>query len=86
LDIVLNNDIPKLMEQLPSEKDTPETLRAKMGSGVSSNVKVPVPTRGDKFGKKSNDGESNPFGFDENDADNFWYVSRLVMITFVSQI
>lgn len=69
------------LQQLPSEKDTPETLRAKMGSSsLSSNVKVPLPTRGDKFGKKADDYESNPFGYDQEDTEKFWYVPRLVLL------
>jgi len=73
LDTVLNVDIPKLMEELPSEKDTPETLRAKMASSnLSTNVNVPVPTRSDKFGKRSNQHESNPFGYGQDDEDHFW--------------
>ena len=69
------------LQQLPSEKDTPETLRAKMGSStLSSNVKVPLPTRGDKFGKKADQYESNPFGYDQEDAENFWCVSRLAFV------
>jgi EH domain-containing protein 1 len=74
LDRVLNNDIPLLMEQLPSAKDSPETLRAKLdGQDASaSNAYVPIPTRASKFGKKSNEGESNPFGPDEDDEDKYW--------------
>ena len=74
LDGVLNVDIPQLMELLPSEKDTPATLKAKMAaSSISgSNLNVPLPTRGDKFGKKPNENESNPFGFAEEDEDNYW--------------
>ena len=59
------------MEELPSEKDTPETLRAKLVDAEAANVNVPVPTRGDKFGKR-NPGSSNPFGFSEEDEDNYW--------------
>eukprot|EP00543_Licmophora_paradoxa_P012541 CAMPEP_0202476868 /NCGR_PEP_ID=MMETSP1360-20130828/93642_1 /ASSEMBLY_ACC=CAM_ASM_000848 /TAXON_ID=515479 /ORGANISM="Licmophora paradoxa, Strain CCMP2313" /LENGTH=546 /DNA_ID=CAMNT_0049104085 /DNA_START=76 /DNA_END=1716 /DNA_ORIENTATION=- len=68
LDGVLNKDIPQLMEMLPSEKDSPETLRTKMGTTES----VPVPTRSDKFGKKGEQNESNPFGFAEDDTQNYW--------------
>jgi Domain of unknown function (DUF5600) len=73
LDLVLNHEIPKLMELLPSEKDSPETLKAKMASTSISgnNAHVPLPTRNDKFGKKA-DNSSNPFGYDENDSDNYW--------------
>jgi EH domain-containing protein 1 len=76
LDGVLNNEIPALMEMLPSEKDSPETLKAKMAaSNISgSNAPVPLPTRGDKFGKKPDENESNPFGYDEADSDHYWYV------------
>lgn len=73
LDGVLNNEIPQLMELLPSEKDSPATLKAKLAaSSISgSNANVPLPTRNDKFGKKP-DNASNPFGFDEADTDNYW--------------
>jgi hypothetical protein len=70
LDRVLNHDIPKLMEQLPSEKDTPDMLRAK-GVGADSGSFVPVPASAAKFGK-SNAAGSNPFGYDEEDSDNYW--------------
>jgi hypothetical protein len=72
LDSVLNVDIPKLMEQLPSEKDSPETLRAKMGSAGPSASTVPVPAMHAKFGKKAEQTESNPFGFAEDDQDHYW--------------
>jgi len=74
LDRVLNNDIPRLMEQLPSAKDSPETLRAKMDAqdASASNAYVPIPTRAGKFGKKATEGESNPFGYDEADEDHYW--------------
>lgn len=43
-----------------------------MGDGdISSNVKVPLPTRADKFGKKTDKHEANPFGFDQDDEE-FW--------------
>lgn len=73
LDGVLNNEIPQLMELLPSEKDSPATLKAKMAASSISgnNANVPLPTRNDKFGKKP-DNVSNPFGFDEADTDNYW--------------
>lgn len=70
LEDCLSNHIPRLMEELPSEKDTPETLRAKMGEDASVSD-VPVPTRGNKFGK-TDPGASNPFGFAEEDQDNYW--------------
>lgn len=72
LDDVLNSDIPKLMEQLPSEKDSPETLRAKMGSNSSTSAAVPVPSMNAKFGKKADDPGINPFGFGEEDQDHYW--------------
>mmetsp|Transcript_29881 Transcript_29881/g.49293 ORF Transcript_29881/g.49293 Transcript_29881/m.49293 type:complete len:565 (-) Transcript_29881:135-1829(-) len=74
LDGVLNNEIPSLMEMLPSEKDTPETLKAKMAANdISGNTAdVPLPTRGDKFGKKPDENESNPFGYAEDDAAHYW--------------
>uniref|UniRef100_A0A7S4JNC5 Calmodulin n=1 Tax=Odontella aurita TaxID=265563 RepID=A0A7S4JNC5_9STRA len=74
LDLTLNVDIPKLMEQLPSEKDTPESLRAKMGSAAQSNpsaANVPLPTRAEKFGKKDTHA-ANPFGAGADDEDNYW--------------
>mmetsp|Transcript_7295 Transcript_7295/g.17191 ORF Transcript_7295/g.17191 Transcript_7295/m.17191 type:complete len:548 (+) Transcript_7295:72-1715(+) len=70
LDFVLNNDIPALMEQLPSEKDSPETLRAKMG-GSPSMASVPVPSTGNKYGKQENY-ESNPFGYSQDDTAHYW--------------
>jgi len=72
LDKVLNVDIPKLMEQLPSEKDSPETIRAKMGTGGVTAGHVPVPTMNAKFGRKSEQQESNPFGYSEEDSDHYW--------------
>mmetsp|Transcript_8387 Transcript_8387/g.19851 ORF Transcript_8387/g.19851 Transcript_8387/m.19851 type:complete len:566 (+) Transcript_8387:99-1796(+) len=74
LERCLTSDIPKLMEALPSEKDTPETLRQKMGSVAISNpnsMNVPVPTRSDKFGKKNNN-TANPFGYSADDEDQYW--------------
>lgn len=73
LDHVLNTDIPNLMAQLPSEKDTPESLRVKM-SGVNQQFDVPVPVTATKFGKKDTINDSNPFGYDEKDEDHYWYV------------
>jgi hypothetical protein len=61
-----------LSQQLPSEKDSPETLRAKMGSGNPSAATVPVPTLNSKFGKKVAEVQSNPFGFAEDDQDHYW--------------
>jgi GTPase SAR1 family protein len=71
LDIVLNNDIPRLMEQLPSEKDTPEILRAKMGGASPSMASVPVPNTSNKYGKQDNH-ESNPFGYSQEDTAHYW--------------
>jgi len=75
LEKCLTVDIPKLMEQLPSEKDTPEILRQKMGNVRVSNPtagNVPVPTRADKFGKDPDENAANPFGFDAQNEDNYW--------------
>ena len=71
LDSVLNNDIPRLMEQLPSERDSPETLKAKMG-GESNITTVPIPTTASKFGKKEDSYETNPFGYAAEDEDHYW--------------
>jgi len=72
LDYVLNAEIPKLMEALPSEKDSPETLKAKMGTGnQGQQPTVPVPTKASKFGKKD-EYTANPFGFAEDDEDHYW--------------
>lgn len=74
LEKCLTVEIPKLMEELPSERDTPETLIKKMGkSGVTGNqYNVPVPLRSDKFGKKPNENAANPFGFGSDNEDQFW--------------
>jgi len=72
LDDVLNHDIPQLMEQLPSEKDSPETLRAKMGVGSPAMATVPVPNTGNKYGKQDTNYESNPFGYSQEDTDHYW--------------
>eukprot|EP00977_Amphora_coffeiformis_P007170 scaffold1564_cov174-Amphora_coffeaeformis.AAC.8 len=69
LDKVLNVDIPKLMEMLPSEKDSPETLKAKMGVGQ---VSVPVPVAANKFGKNIDREDTNPFGFSVDDEEHYW--------------
>lgn len=62
-----------LFQELPSEKDSPETLRAKMGSSGKGVANVPVPATASKFGKKDESyGEANPFGFDEEDEDRYW--------------
>ena len=72
LDSALNVEIPKLMEMLPSEKDSPETIRSKMGGdeGIAS---VPVPITASKFGKQDNQA-SNPFGVSSDNVE-FWYVA-----------
>lgn len=72
LDTVLNHDIPALMAQLPSERDTPETLRVKMGGLRVNQSNVPTPMTANKFGKKDNGSDNNPFGYDENDEENYW--------------
>ena len=59
-------------KQLPSEKDSPETLRAKMGTGNDVSSNVPVPTMNSKFGKKIEEFENNPFGFAEDNEDHYW--------------
>jgi GTPase SAR1 family protein len=74
LDEVLNKDIPALMEELPSERDSPETLRAKMGAaagGPRGMVSVPLPKTAAKFGKQEQF-EGNPFGFAQEDEDRYW--------------
>lgn len=74
LDACLSKDIPRLMEELPSERDTPEMLRKKMGDVNISNpaaLNVPVPTRSEKFGK-ADVGGSNPFGYAEDVEDKYW--------------
>lgn len=74
LEQCLTKDIPKLMEMLPSEKDDPESLRAKMGSEAVTNPKsnyVPLPTGNEKFGKRSEEGSANPFGHAQEDTA-FW--------------
>lgn len=74
LENCLVRDIPKLMEDLPSEKDTPEILRRKMGNTnvVNPNgANVPVPNRGDKFGNQADEDAANPFGHAVEDED-YW--------------
>ena len=74
LDTCLSKDIPRLMEELPSERDTPEMLRKKMGDMNITNpaaLNVPVPTRSEKFGK-ADVGGSNPFGYSEDVEDKYW--------------
>lgn len=71
LDQVLNTDLPALMAQLPSEKDTPASLRVKMIAGGNQDV-VPTPMTANKFGKKDVGSDNNPFGYDEKDEENYW--------------
>jgi len=74
LENCLTRDIPKLMEDLPSEKDTPEVLRQKMGNATVVNrdgANVPVPSRADKFGKTPDEDSANPFGYGQEDEE-FW--------------
>jgi len=71
LDFVLTQEIPKLMEALPSEKDSPESLKVKMGGAGVAPV-VPMPTAGSKFGKRDAKNEANPFGYSEEDDDRYW--------------
>jgi len=68
LDDCLNIHFPRLMEELPSEKDNPETLRAKLND-ANGTCAVPLPTRGGKFGKS--DAQINPFGSTVN-AEDYW--------------
>merc|ERR1711862_567487 len=79
LDACLNSEIPKLMEELPSEKDTPDTLKAKMGEsyGDPQRINVPMPTRAEKFGKGKNEAVFNPFGVGQDDTDNYWALKIL---------
>jgi EH domain-containing protein 1 len=70
LDVVLNVDIPHLMEELPSEKDSPETLRAKMGSAPPV-ANVPLPNTANKYGKQDQH-DGNPFGYAQEDEDHYW--------------
>jgi hypothetical protein len=55
-------------QELPSERDSPESLREKMSG--SSLATVPIPTTEGKFGPKPS--VNNPFGFDESDEEHFW--------------
>jgi hypothetical protein len=73
LDKCLNVEFPKLMEQLPSEKDAPDVLRKKGALGGAQDPGyVPVPSSAAKFGKSVTSGQANPFGFSETDEENFW--------------
>ena len=71
LEDCLTSHLPKLMEELPSEKDTPETLRAKLGDNDANSEVVPLPTRGAKFGREEPSAASNPFGLSEQE-DDYW--------------
>uniref|UniRef100_A0A7S2YG94 Calmodulin n=1 Tax=Entomoneis paludosa TaxID=265537 RepID=A0A7S2YG94_9STRA len=72
LDKVLNEDIPALMEMLPSEKDSPASLKAKMQGTDPSRNAVAIPTTTAKFGKNKDDYDANPFGYGEDDEDKYW--------------
>jgi len=70
LEDCLTSHLPHLMSELPSESDSPETLRSKMGEGEQD--MVPLPTRGAKFGKQDvTSAVSNPFGAAEEE-DSYW--------------
>lgn len=73
LEKVLNEDIPKLMEMLPSERDTPASLQAKLSGEDPSRMDVALPSTKDKFGKGKDDYNANPFGFAEDDEEHYWY-------------
>ena len=74
LDDILNKDIPSLMDELPSERDTPETLRAKMGGGPGASkgvADIPIPKTASKYGKQDQI-MSNPFGPSQDDKELYW--------------
>lgn len=74
LDDILNKDIPSLMDELPSERDTPETLRAKMGGGPGGSkgvANIPIPKTASKYGKQDQI-MSNPFGPSQDDKELYW--------------
>ena len=74
LDDILNKDIPSLMDELPSERDTPETLRAKMGGGPGASkgvANIPIPKTASKYGKQDQI-MSNPFGPSQDDKELYW--------------
>lgn len=71
LDAILNKDIPALMEELPSERDSPETIRAKMGGASTGVASIPIPKVATKYGKEEKY-ESNPFGPSQEDKDHYW--------------
>jgi hypothetical protein len=70
LDLSSSKSTILLSQELPSERDDPESLRAKM-AGASS-ASVPIPTTEGKFGAKPP--VNNPFGPDESDEVHYWYV------------
>jgi len=74
LEKVMNKDIPELMNCLPSEHDSADTIAAKMATNNLENV----PLGGGKMSKFGYQSQSpkaqsshNPFGVGEDDA-NFW--------------
>ena len=75
LEDCLNTHLPKLMEELPSEKDTPETLRAKNMYGDAVADVVPVPTKASKFGHAETGSSVNPFGLAESE-DEYWALAE----------
>lgn len=70
LDKCLNVEFPRLMDQLPSEKDAPDVLRKKGAMTAQDPGMVPVPSTNLKFGKAST-GQANPFGYSETDEE-YW--------------
>ena len=52
LDKCLNVEFPRLMDQLPSEKDAPDVLRKKGAMTAQDPGMVPVPSTNLKFGSK----------------------------------
>jgi hypothetical protein len=56
-------------QELPSEKDSPESLRIKMNE---ARISVPIPSTDGKYGKPASTNESNPFGFAESDESHYW--------------
>jgi len=39
------------------------------GGGIAN---VPIPTTANKFGKKDDVSERNPFGYSQDDEDHYW--------------
>lgn len=70
LDKCLNVEFPRLMDQLPSEKDAPDVLRKKGAMTAQDPGMVPVPSTNLKFGKAAT-GQANPFGYSETDEE-YW--------------